>query len=117
MGMNLFTVIMIFAPTTSPIIRAMFTIPNLALENSMACLVFRQLKLGILKTPGSQTTARSRSGVQLPIVFTRRNVGTDTSVGDGTSASDIHKLSSINLKEEGPLEVNVTQEVIDDVHK
>lgn len=38
--------------------RAMFTVPNVALTNAMACRVFRQLKLGLIND--NQTTGVSR---------------------------------------------------------
>jgi len=56
-GMNLLTLIMVLTPSAPPVYRAMFTIPNNALQNVMACKVFRQLRLGILTTtnePGTQ---------------------------------------------------------------
>ena len=38
----------ILTPSVPPIIRAMFTVPNVMLTNAMACRVFRLLKLGVI---------------------------------------------------------------------
>lgn len=46
--MNLATTISMLAPSFAPILHAIFTVPNIALSNAMACRVYRQLKLGIL---------------------------------------------------------------------
>ncbi|EJD43639.1 hypothetical protein AURDEDRAFT_137862 [Auricularia subglabra TFB-10046 SS5] len=43
-GLNIVTVVMVLAPTVPAVFHAMFTVPNVALENSMACRVFRKLK-------------------------------------------------------------------------
>ncbi|KAH8103799.1 hypothetical protein BXZ70DRAFT_868481, partial [Cristinia sonorae] len=44
-GMNILTLALILSPTVPPIIRAMFAIPDLALQNAMTCRVHRLLKL------------------------------------------------------------------------
>lgn len=46
--MNIFTVISVMSSGFPPLLRAMFTVPNVALTNAMACRVFRQLKLGLI---------------------------------------------------------------------
>jgi len=43
---NILTMALILTPSTSPLIRAMFPVPSKALENAMACRVFRDIKLG-----------------------------------------------------------------------
>ncbi len=42
----------ILAPSVPPVLRAMFSIPNIALQNAMACRVFRLLKLGLITDAG-----------------------------------------------------------------
>jgi hypothetical protein len=41
---------MILSPSTPPLLKDMFPVINMALENSMACRVFRNIKLGSNKT-------------------------------------------------------------------
>lgn len=45
---NLLTMIMILTPSVPPVYHAMFTIPNVAIENAMACKVFRDIKFGLI---------------------------------------------------------------------
>jgi len=63
-GMNLVAAVVILTPSVPPVLRAMFSIPNVALQNAMACRVYRQLKIGLIK---EQTS---------PVVFTSRVSGT-----------------------------------------
>jgi hypothetical protein len=44
---NLVTTIMLMTPSVPPVLRAICTVPNIGLENAMACRVFRDLKLGL----------------------------------------------------------------------
>ena len=46
--MNIVSMVVILTPSVPPIVRAMFTVPNVALQNTMACRVYRLLKLGII---------------------------------------------------------------------
>ncbi|KAJ6507466.1 hypothetical protein DFH09DRAFT_1375008 [Mycena vulgaris] len=48
-GFNILTMAMFFG-SMPPIIHAMFAIPNVALENAMACRVFRALRLGFISS-------------------------------------------------------------------
>ncbi|CAL1707959.1 unnamed protein product [Somion occarium] len=50
---NLTTTIILLTSLISPTSQAMLTIPNLALQNAMACRVFRLLKLGYIREDGS----------------------------------------------------------------
>jgi hypothetical protein len=43
-GLNILVVVLVFIDGVPPVLRAMLTVPNLALENIMACRVFRMLK-------------------------------------------------------------------------
>ncbi|KAL6304752.1 hypothetical protein BKA93DRAFT_732544 [Sparassis latifolia] len=47
-ALNILTMAMILSPSVSPVFRAMFTIPNVALENAMATRVFRAVHLGLI---------------------------------------------------------------------
>src|SRR5882672_12561570 len=44
---------MILIPNIPAIYHLMFSIPNLALENAMACRVYRAVKLGFIRNPES----------------------------------------------------------------
>lgn len=44
---------MILIPTLPAIYHSMFAVPNLALENAMACRVYRAVQLGFIKDPES----------------------------------------------------------------
>ncbi|KAH8103809.1 hypothetical protein BXZ70DRAFT_1051449 [Cristinia sonorae] len=54
-GMNILTLALILSPPVPPVIRAMFTIPDIALQNAMTCRVHRLLKLGLLREDGDST--------------------------------------------------------------
>lgn len=55
-GLNIVTVVMVLVPTVPAVFHAMFTVPNVALENAMACRVFRKLKFGTQLEPGQRST-------------------------------------------------------------
>lgn len=48
-GMNILTMAMILSKSVPAIFRAMFTIPNVALENAMTTRAFRAISLGIVQ--------------------------------------------------------------------
>lgn len=58
--MNIVAMVLILTPSVPPVLRAMFAIPNAALQNAMASRVYRQLKLGLIKEDDS-TLVRSTS--------------------------------------------------------
>ena len=51
--MNIVAMVLILTPSVPPVLRAMFAIPNAALQNAMACRVYRQLKLGLIREDDS----------------------------------------------------------------
>jgi hypothetical protein len=55
LGGNILAMAMILAPGIPPVYRAMFTSPNVALMNSMACRVYRNIKLRKFATMQSTT--------------------------------------------------------------
>jgi len=59
-GLSIVFAALSLSPNIPPAYHAMLSIPNLALENSMACRVFRAVKLGFIKDHES-----SRLGVSL----------------------------------------------------
>lgn len=63
-GANVLAMVMILAPSVPPVYRAMFTIPSVAIENCMACKVYRDVKFGVIHAYGSTTLQQSsRSAV------------------------------------------------------
>jgi len=57
-GGNILTMGMILAPASlPPVFHAMFTVPNMAINNSMACRVYRDIKFGRISSTG--TTVRT----------------------------------------------------------
>ncbi|KAJ7145635.1 hypothetical protein C8R44DRAFT_836822, partial [Mycena epipterygia] len=53
-GFNILTLAMYLASPVPPVFRSMFSVPNVALENAMACRVFRALRLGFI-VPDSES--------------------------------------------------------------
>ena len=49
-GWNVLAMAMILAPSVPPVYRAMFTIPSVAVENCMACKVYRDVKFGVIQS-------------------------------------------------------------------
>jgi hypothetical protein len=48
-GLNIVFAIMLISPSVPVLYRPILSIPNLALENAMACRVYRAVKLGLIK--------------------------------------------------------------------
>ena len=64
--MNILTVVSILAPSFPPVLHAMFTVPNIALTNAMACRVYRQLRLGLLMDhPATPQLSQQSAPIQL----------------------------------------------------
>ncbi|KIJ38706.1 hypothetical protein M422DRAFT_231070 [Sphaerobolus stellatus SS14] len=65
-GGNILTMGMILAPASLPaVFHAMFTVPNMALANSMACRVYREIKFGRIDKTG-MTTRSTQPSHSLP---------------------------------------------------
>jgi hypothetical protein len=68
---NILQMTMILTPSVPPILRAMFSIPNIAITNAMACRVYRNIRFGRMQDkptiPSSGSTSKSGS---MPL-FTR----------------------------------------------
>jgi hypothetical protein len=48
-GLSIVFATMLIAPSVPAVYHSMFSVPNLALENAMACRVYRAVKLGFIK--------------------------------------------------------------------
>jgi len=53
---NLLTSIMIYAPGLGAVYRSMFSVPSVMLTNVMACYVYRNTKLGLMRDPATLVT-------------------------------------------------------------
>ena len=87
-GFSIATCAMIVAPGLPPVYHAIMAIPNLALESSMACRVFRHVKLGFVKDV--QYTSSSGTG-STTVRFGRVQLDLNT-VNDGTSMAQSRNL-------------------------
>ncbi|KAJ7782484.1 hypothetical protein DFH07DRAFT_790807 [Mycena maculata] len=58
---NILTLVMGIAPSISPTFHGIFPMPNIALENVMACRVFRALRLGLLGSDSDSDPITGRS--------------------------------------------------------
>jgi hypothetical protein len=64
-GLNIVTVILFLTPSVPPVVRQLITVPNFALENSMACRVFRMLKFDVAALASASNTPAGY-GAKLP---------------------------------------------------
>lgn len=87
---NLLTSVMVLAPHVPPVYHAMFTIPNVALMNSMACRVFRAIKFGTLKAKPTTTLTTKTS---IPTKWQRYPT---TAISDIDRPITIEKTKSID---------------------
>jgi len=62
-GVNILAMVAVLIPSVPVHYHVMFAVPNVAIQNAMACRVYRQLKLGILVDPPS-IPRTSRTAVQ-----------------------------------------------------
>jgi len=81
-GFNILTVAMVLSPSISPVFRAMFAIPNVAVTNAMACLVFRKIRFGLIPpTHVSQSTPVH--GALLPLQRLKHQRGQSATASPG----------------------------------
>ena len=117
--MNIVSMVVILTPSVPPIIRAMFTVPNVALQNTMACRVYRLLKLGIIRDDAVPLALCSGS-FELPYVAKRRNTfdGSQARYAGPTDHTDIKTSSTIRTVGQGskitgmlPMHITINREV------
>lgn len=58
-GFSIATATLILSTNTATVYRSMLTVPNVALENAMACRVYRAVKLGFIRNPHSASRFES----------------------------------------------------------
>ncbi|KAF8636084.1 hypothetical protein AX17_003790 [Amanita inopinata Kibby_2008] len=66
-SLNVVTLVMILVPSLPPVYHAMLTVPNVALMNSMACRVYRNIKFGtMLAVPTTFRSTTVNQSLTLP---------------------------------------------------
>lgn len=119
---NITVMVVLFAPGMTPVIRSMFSVPSLVLQNAMACKVFRLLKFGLIhEDPTVAISTRLASNIQFKIPTEDACSSQDTT---GTHHGDIGltRLPSCrSTKDEGkhlgtPMQITVQQEPEVDVN-
>ncbi|KAG2077122.1 hypothetical protein BDR04DRAFT_1067709 [Suillus decipiens] len=65
-GLNVATMVMILVPSAPPVYHAFLSLPNIALENSMACRVFRAIHLGTIHFPETSRSLSSSFSFRVP---------------------------------------------------
>ncbi|KZV87146.1 hypothetical protein EXIGLDRAFT_680208 [Exidia glandulosa HHB12029] len=71
-GLNIITVVMVLSPSVPAVFHAMFTIPNVALENAMACHVFRNLRFSA--DPGKTTHSTNTGSISEAVRSNRHDL-------------------------------------------
>ncbi|KAI0783198.1 hypothetical protein C8Q75DRAFT_726448 [Abortiporus biennis] len=93
-GVNLIAMVANLAPWVPEVYRAMLTIPDVAIQNAMACRVYRQLKIGRIT---ENATTADISTIQTTIRFSGRNTANMTDVGR-TTAHCVSCGSTLNVR-------------------
>ena len=89
--MNIITLAVILSSSVPPVIRAVFTVPNIIVQNSMACRVYRFLKLGIISNTAQTFTLRSdRFNLRCLVDMSNPNGGTRTQTTAEVSTAHPH---------------------------
>ncbi|KAL6308126.1 hypothetical protein BKA93DRAFT_726060 [Sparassis latifolia] len=89
-ALNILTMAMILSPSMSPVFRAMFSIPNVALENAMATRVFRAVHLGLIS---DADTSPHSSGPSRGLAFMNHGSGSGAHASRG-SGCDVYPLET-----------------------
>lgn len=112
----------ILTPSVPEVYRAVFTVPNLALLNAMACRVFRLLRLGILRETAQSLSVSSHPALPNPsesyqLRFYQRKT-TDTSGNTQEEVDPPHITTTQTTLRDGtqvrkvtPVRIWTTQEV------
>lgn len=97
-GFNLLTVVALISPAIPPVLRSTSSAPNVALQNAMACRVYRLLKLGepdddISLVPNSRTP---RSAMRFASGTENTDAIVDSGVHTKRDTGQIFTLSSLD---------------------
>jgi len=112
-GGNILTMGMILAPASlPPVFHAMFTVPNMALNNAMACRVYRDIKFGHISS--TSTTVRTlpsfSSQTRQPSsgVSRRKQNNIDTFELQTSTATTLNQFEESKYKESG---IHITRSI------
>jgi len=104
---NIVLIVMFVLPGVGPIYRGMCTIPVLALNNAMACIVFRKIKFGLISSDGTAFPAFGTSGATGQSIRFQPNAAiNDGGVGVSTTFLEAQSGTGSSL----PAEFNITRE-------
>ncbi|GBE87421.1 hypothetical protein SCP_1100970 [Sparassis crispa] len=106
-AMGVVTMSMILSPHTSPVFRAMFPIPNIALKNAMATRIFRQVHLGIIQTDMSSSHC---SGQLRMRGFSSHDLRSAVSAGRSLE-HDVYQLETRGVDHRVPLADHIDIEI------
>ena len=116
-GSNIVLIILLYSPNVPALEHAMYTVPNSALANVMACIVFRQIKFGLIAPDGTShydksiVSQRDNNGGFLPRFA---NSGDPSTLGSSVTA-DPYSVRGINSSAQSAdgmkLEIDVTKTV------
>ncbi|KAJ7771263.1 hypothetical protein DFH07DRAFT_999409, partial [Mycena maculata] len=115
---NILTLVMGIAPSISPTFHGIFPMPNIALENGMACRVFRALRLGLLRPDSDSDLTTWRSLVGTASQPNRRTPARSSNITLGgltmhQRASDLNMpmTKKVDTDEGGSQEDSLTKKV------
>ncbi|KAK7689449.1 hypothetical protein QCA50_007241 [Cerrena zonata] len=116
-SINLVAMILLLSPSLSQVYQGMFTVPNVALQNAMACRVFRLLKLGVISdTPTNAPHSSSFGGANRTHLSTLQFPGTRTDISEtlGGSPTDDIDLRTMASKGNSPIRITIREEAVSD---
>lgn len=87
--MSIVAAVLILMPGVPPVLRAMFAIPNTALQNAMACRVYRQIKLGLIKEDETSLARSSTMGAANHLRFAHSSKYTPQTSGTAAELDSI----------------------------
>lgn len=98
-ALNLIAMALLLSPSLSHVYQGMLTVPNIALQNAMACRVFRLLKYGVTRCDpqslSSETNHHQLTTFQNP--FPQSNLSESLAGGDLTGDIPLYDISSIEV--------------------
>ncbi|PFH50121.1 hypothetical protein AMATHDRAFT_145912 [Amanita thiersii Skay4041] len=107
-SLNILSLVMILVPSVPPVYHAMFTIPNVALMNSMACRVYRNIRFGtMLADPSVIFRTTMNNSATLPVAFppSRRSDRSNTNGYYGSNGIGITKTVEHARDQNVPMDV------------
>ena len=118
MSLNLVVMTLLLTLSLSQVYQGMLTVPNVALQNAMACRVFRLLKLGVTSDSPTMGGPHSSSFVggnrthlsTLQFPGTRTDISETITGGSPTDDITLHNMSKGN----SPIRITIREEAVSD---